>query len=257
MFSGGKRLRPVLVLAAAEACGASAARVVPAACALECLHTYSLIHDDLPVMDDDDLRRGRPTCHKVFGDGAALLAADALLTYAFELLAENGRGKDVSARRALEAVAVLAKAAGMAGMVAGQMADVEAENRTIGLPQLQFIHVHKTGKLIQAAVIVGALLGGGTSRQQRALAAYGESLGLAFQITDDILNVVGDPGKLGKATGTDASAGKATYAAFFGIEESRRRVKALIARCQKMLRPFGAAAEPLAALATYVGRREA
>jgi geranylgeranyl diphosphate synthase type II len=262
LLSGGKRLRPILVLAAAEACGVPRTRVLPAACALEFIHTYSLIHDDLPALDNDDLRRGRPTCHKVFGEAAAILAGDALLTAAFELLAGT-RQRRLLARegsrglaRQLEAAAFLAQAAGMAGMVGGQMADMEAEGKEVDLPSLQYIHVHKTGKLLQASVIVGALLAGAPKAALKALSVYGESLGLAFQIMDDVLDVAGNQEKLGKNTGGDAAKAKATYPAFFGLEESRREAQDLSRRAVASLRGLGAAAEPLRALAKFVVERE-
>jgi geranylgeranyl diphosphate synthase type II len=262
LLSGGKRLRPILVLAAAEACGVPRQRVLPAACALEFIHTYSLIHDDLPAMDDDDLRRGRPTCHKVFGEAAAILAGDALLTAAFELLAGAQQRRGLAflgtrgAGRQLQATALLASAAGMAGMVGGQMADIEAEGKAVDLPALQYIHVHKTGKLLQASVLVGALLSGASAAALKSLGAYGESLGLAFQIMDDVLDVAGDKEKLGKNTGGDAAKAKATYPAFFGLEESRREAGELCRRALASLRVFGAAAEPLRALAKFVVERE-
>jgi geranylgeranyl diphosphate synthase type II len=262
IFSGGKRLRPVLVLAAAEACGADRRQVLPAACALEYIHTYSLIHDDLPAMDDDDLRRGRPTCHKVYGEAAAILAGDALLTAAFELMTGKAQRDllrplgSLGPARQLEAAALLAQAAGMAGMVGGQMADIDAEGKSVELPVLQYIHVHKTGKLLQASLLVGGLLSGAASRQVKSLAVYGEALGLAFQIMDDILDVVGSAEKMGKNTGGDEAAGKATYPAFFGLEESRREAQGLIERACRAIRPLGPVAEPLKALAKFVVERE-
>ncbi len=262
IFSGGKRLRPILVLAAAEAVGATRGSVLPAACALEYIHTYSLIHDDLPAMDDDDLRRGRPTCHKVYGEAAAILAGDALLTAAFELMTGPVQRRLLAhlgskgAQRQLEATTILAQAAGMAGMVGGQMADIDAEGTPVELPTLQYIHVHKTGKLLQASLLVGALLGGATPAQVKALGVYGEALGLAFQIMDDVLDIVGDKAKLGKNTGGDVAAGKATYPAFFGIDASKKEAQDLIARGCRALRPLGSAAEPLRALAQFVIERE-
>jgi geranylgeranyl diphosphate synthase, type II len=262
VLSGGKRLRPILLLAAAEACGLPRERVLPAACALEFIHTYSLIHDDLPAMDNDDLRRGRPTCHRVYGEAAAILAGDALLTAAFELLTGSGQRRLLAplgargAERQLEAAARVASAAGMAGMVGGQMADMEAEGHEVDLPALQYIHVHKTGKLLQASVLAGALLAGAPASALKALGVYGEALGLAFQIMDDVLDVTGDPVKLGKSTGKDAAKAKATYPAFFGLEESRQEAAALSRRAVASLRRFKAAAEPLRALAKFVVERE-
>lgn len=257
LFSGGKRLRPILVLAGAEACGGSRAAVMNAACAVECLHTYSLVHDDLPAMDDDDLRRGRPTCHKAFGEGAAILAGDALLTLAFELMAQvpAPRGPR-GVRLVVEAIELLAQAAGGDGMVGGQMADLEAEGRDIPLPWLQYIHTHKTGKLIQASVLIGALLAGATVTQRSALSKFGEALGLAFQITDDVLDVVGRTDRLGKTAGKDAASGKATYPAFFGVGDSRHQARTLMERGIRALRPLGREAEPLCELARFVVERE-
>lgn len=251
LFSGGKRLRPILVLAAAEACGGNRRLALPAACALECLHTYSLIHDDLPAMDNDDLRRGRPTCHKVFGEAAAILAGDALLTLAFEILARSASGS-----RAGETVRILAQAAGMAGMVGGQMADVEAEGKEVELPLLQYIHTHKTGCLIEAALRIGALAAGGSVAQQNALGRYGECIGLAFQIADDVLNVVGEVRELGKNVGTDTKRGKATYPALIGLAESRRHARDLVERGCNELASFGKAAASLQALAWYTIKRK-
>lgn len=256
VFSGGKRLRPILVLAAAEACGQRAQAVMPAACALECIHTYSLIHDDLPAMDDDDWRRGNPTCHKVFGEAAAVLAGDALQTFAFELIARvpaSASGKD---RGRLEAIRLLAQAAGMAGMVGGQMADIVAEGQDVNLPILQYIHTHKTGRLIQAALLIGGVLSGASATQLKALSVYGETLGLAFQITDDVLNVVGEMERMGKNVGTDSARGKATYPALYGVEESRTQARRLMERGIQALQPLGQRAEPLRVLARYIVQRE-
>lgn len=258
IFSGGKRLRSILVLAAAEACAGRSSVVMPAACALECVHTYSLIHDDLPAMDNDDLRRGQPACHKLYGEAAAILAGDALLTLAFELMTQVKLPAPAKkTERLSEAIAVLARAAGQSGMVGGQMADLEAESRTIEIPRLQYIHTHKTGCLIQAALLVGARLSGASRAQRQALSQYGETLGLAFQITDDILNITGEMKLLGKKTGTDANRGKATYPALYGIEESRIQARRLIERGRRALRIFGQSAEPLSALGKFIIEREA
>ena len=262
LLSGGKRLRPILTLAAAEACGVLRQRVLPAACALEFIHTYSLIHDDLPAMDNDDLRRGRPTCHRVYGEAAAILAGDALLTAAFERITGEEQRRLLAPLRSqgpgrqLEAASLLAQAAGMAGMVGGQMADMEAEGKEVDLPALQYIHVHKTGKLLQAAVVVGALLAGASKAALKSLGAYGEFLGLAFQIMDDVLDVSGNREKMGKNTGGDAAKAKATYPAFFGLAESRQEAGNLSRRAVACLRGFGPAAEPLRALAKFVVERE-
>ncbi len=256
MFSGGKRLRPVLILAAAEACGKPSDGLMNAALAMECIHTYSLIHDDLPAMDNDDLRRGQPTCHVAFDEPTAILAGDGLLTYAFELMAMIRTSSSRGQRRLLEAIHLLAHAAGMNGMVGGQMADLVCEKQVIDLPTLEYIHTHKTGHLISAACRMGALLGGARDSQVKALTVYGEALGLAFQIADDILNVVGDQARLGKQTGTDQARGKATYPALLGLEASQEHARALMLRALTALKPLGPEAEPLRALAHYVIERE-
>jgi geranylgeranyl diphosphate synthase type II len=254
LMAGGKRLRPLLVIASAEACGARASEVLGAACAFECLHTYSLIHDDLPAMDDDDLRRGRPTSHKAFDEATAILAGDALQALAFELLASSMRRAGPA--RALEALRVFAQASGQRGMVGGQMADIEAEGRPTTAAQLRFIHAGKTGALIGAAIECGAVLAGASALQRRALKAFGRHIGLAFQVSDDILNVVGDEAKLGKKTGSDAGRGKATYPSLFGLERSRKIARAEWARAQACLKAFGGKGEPLAALARFVIERD-
>lgn len=249
LMAGGKRLRPLWVLASAEACGGKAAGVLNAALAFECLHTYSLIHDDLPSMDDDDLRRGMPTNHRAFDEATAILAGDALQTLAFELMAKNGR-------RSAEAVRVFAVASGRIGMVGGQMADIEAEKKKIGPAQLKFIHAGKTGALIRASIECGAILAGASPKKQRLLRKFGEHIGLAFQVADDILNVVGDSKKLGKKTGSDAGRGKATYPSLFGLEKSRQIAMSEWQKAQNCLKTFGKKAEPLAALARFVIERD-
>lgn len=256
LLAGGKRLRPVLVLAAAEACGAPASRVLLTACAFECLHTYSLIHDDLPAMDDDDLRRGRPTCHKAFDEATAILAGDALLTLAFELVARNARVAGVKPVAALEASRILARAAGAQGMVGGQMADIQGEQRRVGLAQLKAIHAGKTGALITGALEAGAVLGGATPSQRRAFARYGRHIGLAFQIADDLLNVLGDQKKLGKRTGSDAGRNKATYPALLGLQKAQAFAHNELQAALRALKPLGKAGEPLAALARFVIERD-
>ncbi len=256
LLAGGKRLRPLLVLASAEACGLPAHAALPTACAFECLHTYSLIHDDLPAMDDDDIRRGRPTSHKAFDEATAILAGDALLTLAFELVAANGKLARVGPTRAADAVAVLAKAAGAQGMVGGQMHDILAEGKRINAKQLKVIHAGKTGALIRGALEAGAALAGAKPAQRQALLAFGRHIGLAFQICDDILNVVGDARKLGKKTGSDQARKKATYPSLFGLEKARTLAKSEWKAAQKRLKIMGAKAEPLAALARFVIERD-
>jgi geranylgeranyl diphosphate synthase type II len=226
IFAGGKRLRPVLVLAAFEACEGSGGSALKTAAALEMIHTYSLIHDDLPAMDDDDLRRGRPTNHKVFGEAMAILAGDGLLTYAFEVAAENALDLNLGGPETAALIKAISIGAGTCGMVGGQAADLEAENwasKNHGLNhgrQLEYIHLHKTAALIQASLEAGAILARASDSRCRALARYGRMLGLAFQIADDVLDVVGDKKKMGKA-GSDAANKKLTYASLYGIKKAR------------------------------------
>jgi geranylgeranyl diphosphate synthase type II len=258
LMAGGKRLRPVLTLLACEACGGTADDAMPAACALEMIHTYSLIHDDLPAMDDDDLRRGRPTNHKQFGEALAILAGDALLTRAFELSARGVRPPDVAAA----CCADLASAAGAAGMVGGQVADLEAEDLTPSGDQrtdgerLAGIHRRKTGALIACAVSMGARIAGVNETLRRSLANYGQNIGLAFQITDDLLDIAGDRDRMGKGVGKDADRGKLTYPGVYGVEESRAQAKQLITSACGAVEPLGSAGEPLADLARFVLERD-
>jgi geranylgeranyl diphosphate synthase type II len=254
LLAGGKRLRPILVIAGAEAVGGRADTVLPTACALELIHTYSLIHDDLPAMDDDDYRRGRPTNHKVFGEAIAILAGDALLTLAFQLVASNVT-RVREPRVICDVVAEIASAAGTAGMVGGQVVDIESEGRAITAETLDYIHAHKTAALIRASLRVGAMLGGAPPDHLEAISAAGGSLGLAFQIVDDILDVEGSLAELGKTAGSDERKGKATYPAIYGLEASRRRARALIEETRAALNGLGPAAEPLGALADFVLER--
>ncbi len=254
VFAGGKRLRPLLVIAGAEAVGGTAERVMPTACAMELIHTYSLVHDDLPAMDNDDFRRGVPTNHKVFGEATAILAGDALLTLAFRLVAENARKTNVGA---LEVVVDIADAAGHRGMVAGQVADLEAEGRQVGADTVDYIHAHKTGALIRASLRVGAMLCGADVEQVRALSVAGADLGLAFQIVDDILDVVASSEELGKTAGKDQIQQKATYPAIHGIEASRARAAFLIRDAEEALRVLGPRAEPIRALGRFILERKA
>jgi len=256
LFAGGKRLRPILTLAAVEAVGGKAGDALPVACALELIHTYSLVHDDLPAMDDDDLRRGRPTSHKVFGEALAILAGDALLTEAFRLMARPDLMKNVPSRRRLAAIHTLALNAGSQGMVGGQVMDMASEGGEIKPDILEYIHSHKTGALIGAAVAVGAVIGGGSPREVRALEEYGRKVGLAFQIMDDLLDVQGEETKMGKAVGKDRAKGKATYPALFGIEDSRRKAEGLIREAGTRLDSFGPRANPLREIARYILQRK-
>ena len=248
VFAGGKRIRPILAMAAAEACGRKSG-VVQAACALELVHTYSLIHDDLPSLDDDDLRRGQPTCHKAFDEPTAILAGDALLTLAFQVLAEIEQPE--STRVAL--VAELARAGGtLGGMIGGQVADLEAEGRDPVEGQVRYIHLAKTAALIRASVRFGALQAGATSARLVALSDFGENIGLAFQIVDDILDVVSSSAELGKTAGKDSSQGKATFPALYGIEGSRRRARRCRRAALRSLDAFGESAWALRSLARLI-----
>jgi geranylgeranyl diphosphate synthase type II len=253
LFAGGKRIRPVLTLASAQAVGGSADDALPAACAIECIHTYSLIHDDLPAIDNDELRRGRATCHKVFGEAMAILAGDALLTVAFELMSE---GLKTVPDPALRAIYELSRAAGSTGMIGGQVVDIESEGKEISFPMLEYIHTHKTGKLMLASVRCGAILGGASVKELESLTDYGRSIGLAFQIADDILDVEGDSAELGKSTGTDALLGKATYPSLLGLDESRTRAGELVERAVDALSDFTEAADPLREIARLIVTRK-
>ncbi|MGO9620873.1 MAG: polyprenyl synthetase family protein [Desulfobaccales bacterium] len=252
LFAGGKRLRPILCLAAAEAVGGGQDEVLPLACALEMIHTYSLIHDDLPAMDDDDLRRGQPTCHKQFDEATAILAGDGLLTEAFYTLAAAAPRFQGREAMLLEVQQLLSEAAGYRGMVGGQMLDLMAEGRRITLKELEIVHRLKTGALLIAATRAGALAGGGSRLQVAALTAYGERFGLAFQITDDLLDVEGEAAEMGKAPGMDAKRQKATYPALLGVETSRQRAGRLVQEALAELEPFKERAAPLRELARYL-----
>lgn len=227
LMAGGKRLRPLLVIAAAESLGASREAALPVACAVEMVHTYSLIHDDLPAMDDDDFRRGKPTNHKVFGEATAILAGDGLLTHAFYSAVQAARQPGVKAEEVLAIVEELAVYAGPSGMVGGQVADMEGEQGLTDLQRLRFIHEHKTADLIVFSLKAGGRIAAATSAQLTALETYGRALGLAFQIQDDILDLVGDEAKLGKKTQSDVKQGKVTYPYFLGMEASRAEVDRL------------------------------
>jgi len=245
LLAPGKRLRPRLVLLAAEACGGLLDDALPAASAVEMIHTYSLVHDDLPAMDDDDLRRGRPTCHKVFGEAVAILVGDALLARAFEILASDVR----PAERAAHCCAVLGRAAGATALVGGQASDLAAGIAADDIPSLESIHRRKTGALITAAVELGGIVAGATREQLASLRVYGQNLGLAFQITDDLLDVSGAQDDVGKRLAKDADRGKATYPQLLGIEASRARAAELIDRACEAVKTFGDAAQPLVELA--------
>ena len=253
VLAPGKRLRPILVIAGAEAVGGHAEAVLDTACALELIHAYSLIHDDLPAMDDDDYRRGRLTNHKVFGEAMAILAGDALLTLAFRLVAENAAR--VAPGAVGMVVAEVADAAGTDGMVGGQVVDIESEGKVISGEMLDYIHLHKTAALIRVALRVGAVLAGGREEVVDAISRAGEALGLAFQIVDDILDVEGNLAELGKTAGSDERKQKATYPSLHGLPASKARARELIEETKRLLLPLGPAAEPIRALADFVLER--
>ncbi|MBM3881679.1 MAG: polyprenyl synthetase family protein [Verrucomicrobia bacterium] len=253
LFAGGKRLRPALCLAAAEACGGDCREALPLACAVECIHTYSLIHDDLPAMDNDDFRRGKPTNHKVFGEGIAVLAGDALLTQAFEIAAQC-RGWPRHSHQAV--VLELARASGSRQLVGGQVADLEAEGRRVAVPQLRYIHERKTSALLSCCTRLGGMSANCTARQLEALTAFGYHVGLAFQVIDDILDVTQTSEQLGKTAGKDTAAHKATYPALVGLERSRRIAAELTERAFAALRPFRGRAFALEALAQHLLGRD-
>ena len=254
VLAPGKRLRPTLVIAGAEAVGGAAEAVLDTACALELIHAYSLIHDDLPAMDDDDYRRGRLTNHKVFGEAMAILAGDALLTLAFRLVADNA-ARLADPRTVARVVADVADAAGTDGMVGGQVIDIESEGKDVGADTLEYIHRHKTAALIRVSLTAGATLAGGTPAQIDAVRRAGESLGLAFQIVDDILDVEGSLAELGKTAGSDVRKKKVTYPALHGLDASKRKARELIEETKRVLEPLGQSAEPIRALADFVFER--
>jgi len=253
LFAGGKRLRPILCLAAAETCGGKIDNALPLACALECIHTYSLVHDDLPSMDNDDFRRGRPTCHKVFGDGIAVLAGDALLTIAFEIVSRAKPTPRYDLSILLREIAV---AAGSRKLIAGQVADLQAEGKKATAVQVRYIHESKTAAILAASVGLGAMSANANPKQLGAITRFGRALGLAFQVVDDILDVTQTSEKLGKSAGKDVAANKATYPAVFGLERSRSEAKKLTRQAHSALSIFGPKAEALHALANYLLERE-
>jgi len=254
LLAGGKRLRPILCLSACEMTGENPERAMPTAVAIEMIHTMSLIHDDLPAMDNDDLRRGRPTNHKVFGDAIAILAGDALLTRAFEMV--SLRSPNVPVERLLKVIAELSLVAGAPGLVGGQVEDLECEGKDVDLDTLEFIHVHKTGALLKASVVCGALIGGAEEKLIESLRTYANSIGLAFQIIDDILDVTSSSEVLGKTAGKDLIADKTTYPKLLGLDESRNKAKDLIGRAKDAIQPWNEKAAPLLALADYIINRD-
>jgi geranylgeranyl diphosphate synthase type II len=252
LLAPAKRLRPLLVLMACEACGCSSNEALAAACAVEMIHTYSLVHDDLPAMDDDDLRRGLPSCHAKFGEATAILAGDALLAQAFEVLSKDVRPPAVAARCCGE----LAAAAGACNLVGGQQDDLQAEFADLGIDELEQIHRRKTGAMICVSLRLGGIIGGASDEQLAALDAYGERLGVAFQIVDDLLDLEGNERSLGKRARKDSQSGKLTFPAVLGVEKSRRRAEALVAQAIDAVASFGPWAAPLQAIARFVLERD-
>jgi geranylgeranyl diphosphate synthase type II len=256
LFAGGKRLRPILCMAGAEAVGGEARDALPVACALEMIHTYSLIHDDLPVMDNDDMRRGKATSHKVFGEALAILAGDGLLTEAFNVMTRPDLIEKIGSARFQEIISLISAAAGYRGMVGGQAVDIMMEGRDIDPSQLDFIHNHKTGALISASVSSGAIIGGGSRRELGVIAIYGNKIGLAFQISDDILNVEGDSEEMGKSAGSDAQKRKNTYPSVHGMERSKRILRELVDEAVNSLKGLDKKADPLRRIAGYIIERK-
>ena len=254
LFPGGKRLRPILAITACRALRGRVNDVLPSAAAIEMIHTYSLIHDDLPALDDDDLRHGQATSHKVFGEATAILAGDALLTHAFETMATYPRGNRIVTRK-LRALEALSQAAGVGGMIGGQVMDLESEGRNYTYRTLNRIHTRKTGALISAAVQIGGIVGGAGPAQIRMLKRYGDGIGLAFQVIDDILDLEGSPDRMGKSTGKDVRARKATYPALLGVAKSRRHAESAVSRACAALAPLGRRGGPLTDIARFIVRR--
>ncbi len=256
LMAGGKRIRPILCVAAAETVGGPSQDVIHAACALEMIHTYSLIHDDLPAMDNDDIRRGQPTCHMAFDEATAILAGDALLTLAFEVLSSTEFVQDNHVRNWMKVINTLSTAAGYKGMIEGQMQDMAGEGHLLCLEDLENMHALKTGALIEASVMVGAILGKGSPVQIQQLKTYSKNIGLAFQVTDDLLDVEGDPNVMGKDAGSDQARSKSTYPALLGIEQSKQFAKKLVNNALKALDYFDNKAQPLRAIAYYIVDRK-
>ncbi len=255
LLAGGKRLRPILCLATCELAGGRLEMAMPTACALEMIHTMSLIHDDLPAMDNDDIRRGKPTNHKVYGEDIAILAGDGLLAYAFEYVATQTQ--DVPPQQVLQVIVYLSRAVGAAGLVGGQVIDLESEGKSnISAETLNFIHTHKTGALLKASVMSGAILAGAEDEEIQRLSKYAQNIGLAFQIVDDILDITSTQEELGKTAGKDLQAQKATFPSVWGLEESKAQAKQLVEAAITQLTPFGEKAEPLRALANFITTRK-
>ncbi len=254
--AGGKRLRPVLLLEACRLFDGDEGMAMPFACAMEMIHTYSLIHDDLPAMDDDDFRRGKPTNHVVYGEGMAILAGDALLNYAYELMIKETMKAGSGTDTCLSAMNEIAQAAGVYGMIGGQVVDLESEQKQVPIETVDFIHGHKTGAMISASLMAGAMLGGANETDLAVIRHYGRNIGMAFQIIDDILDIVGDQEKLGKDIGSDAEKQKSTYPSLLGLEESRRIAHDLLRESKEILDGYGQRAEFLKALSDFLANRE-
>ena len=256
LMAGGKRIRPVLCLAATEAVGGNLESALPAACALEMIHTYSLIHDDLPAMDNDVLRRGKPTCHVAFDEATAILTGDALLTLAFQNLSSPLNIKESQALVWLNVIHIISIAAGYKGMIDGQMKDIISEGTSLSLDDLKNMHALKTGALIEASIRCGAILGNGSQEQIKQLKIYAKNIGLAFQVTDDILNVEGNPAVMGKAVGTDKNRKKSTYPLVLGLKESKEFATKIVNNALKAIEIFDNKADPLRAVAGYILKRK-
>lgn len=255
LSAGGKRVRPILCLAAAEAVGGDPADLTHVACAIEFVHTYSLIHDDLPAMDDDALRRGKPTLHIQFDESTAILTGDALLTLAFQILSNTRYLAAEKEHESLQVIQKISAAAGFSNMIDGQMLDMVSEGINLNLIDIKTLHNKKTGALIEASVFAGALFGGANDKEMKALNAYASNIGLAFQVADDILNVIGDPLKMGKAVGTDAGRAKNTFPSVMGLSESHAYARQLVEKSLHAIESFDKKAEPLRAIARYIIER--
>ncbi|MDY6842919.1 MAG: farnesyl diphosphate synthase [Thermodesulfobacteriota bacterium] len=255
VFAGGKRLRPILALSSAEVVYGNIDRVLPFACALEMIHTYSLIHDDLPAMDNDDYRRGILTNHKVYGEAVAILAGDALLTEAFRLMSDRYLNKKIDPNIQLSVICLIASAIGPAGMIGGQVVDIESQGNTEASCLVNYIHEHKTAALIQASVLVGAMICEADESVLESFAAYGRNIGLAFQIVDDILDVEGDKKRMGKGTQKDKERGKLTYPQVYGLEESKAKAQELVGEALQAIESFDEKADPMREMAKFITRR--
>lgn len=256
LFAGGKRLRPILTLSSCEAIGGSIEDALPFACAIEMIHTYSLIHDDLPSMDDDTYRRGKLTNHKVFGEAMAILSGDALLTHAFFIMTDSGNIKNIRPSCVIQIVNEISSWCGINGMIAGQVTDIQSQNKRINKDMLRYIHINKTAALIKASVRAGAIVGGASQKNLDSLTEYGEKIGLAFQITDDILDIEGKMEKLGKDVGSDRRHKKATYPEYIGLEESKKKAEKLMGEAMDAIKGFGSRADLLKELAGFVLQRD-